>query len=84
LNKVPVSLLTFSLSTLPWKNRKRADSAKSVCDASISLWAASAPDLRLEPSRPKNGRTIVWNHKRARLKRKAVVRGRVLSCDVMI
>ena len=59
----------MSLSTRPWKKRKRAESAKSRLDASISRWAASAPDLRLEPSNPKNGRTIVWNQRRASLKR---------------
>ena len=58
---------TFSLSTLPWKNRKSAASENSPLDASINLWAASAPDLTLEPSRPKNGLTIVWNHNKANL-----------------
>ena len=61
---------TFSLSTRPWKKRKSAASAKSGLEASINLWAASAPDLRLDPSRPKNGRTMVWNHSKARLQKR--------------
>ena len=59
--------LTFRRSTLPWKKRNNAESANSGREASISRCAASAPDLRLEPSRPKKGRTMVWNQSRASL-----------------
>ena len=65
--KTICKILTLSLSTLPWKNRKRAESAKSGRDPSMSLWAASEPERRLDPSNPKNGRTIVWNHRSANL-----------------
>ena len=63
-------VLTFSLSTLPWKKRNKAASEKSPLEASIKRWAASAPDRTLDPSSPKNGRTIVWNHNKANLQNK--------------
>ncbi len=58
---------TLSLSTLPWKKRKSAEFSKAGLEESINLWAASAPERRLEPSRPKKGRTIVWNQSKANL-----------------